>query len=46
MDHIVHGVAKTPTQLSDFHFHFHTFCLTKLQIGGSQDVLPLDSVIW
>ena len=22
MDHIVHGVAKSQTQLSDFHFHF------------------------
>ena len=22
MDHIVHGVAKSRTQLSDFHFHF------------------------
>ena len=23
MDCIVHGVAKSRTQLSDFHFHFH-----------------------
>ena len=23
-DCIVHGVAKSQTQLSDFHFHFHT----------------------
>ena len=23
MDYIVHGVAKSWTQLSDFHFHFH-----------------------
>ena len=22
MDYIVHGVAKSPTRLSDFHFHF------------------------
>ena len=22
MDHIVHGVAKSQTQLNDFHFHF------------------------
>ena len=22
MDYIVHGVAKTQTRLSDFHFHF------------------------
>ena len=22
MDYIVHGVAKSQTQLSDFHFHF------------------------
>ena len=21
VDHIVHGVTKSPTQLSDFHFH-------------------------
>ena len=29
MDHIVHGVAKSQTRLSDFHFylHFHS-CLT------------------
>ena len=25
MDYIVHGVAKSQTQLSDFHFHFHFF---------------------
>ena len=24
MDHIVHGVTKSPTRLSDFHFHIHT----------------------
>ena len=24
MDCIVHGVAKGPSRLSDFHFHFHT----------------------
>ena len=24
MDCIVHGVTKSPTQLSDFHFHFHS----------------------
>ena len=24
MDCIVHGVAKSRTPLSDFHFHFHT----------------------
>ena len=23
MDCIIHGVAKSPTQLGDFHFHFH-----------------------
>ena len=23
MDYIVHGVAKSQTRLSDFHFHFH-----------------------
>ena len=23
MDCVVHGVAKSQTQLSDFHFHFH-----------------------
>ena len=23
MDHTVHGVAKSQTQVSDFHFHFH-----------------------
>ena len=25
MDYIVHGVAKSRTQLSNFHFHFHIF---------------------
>ena len=24
MDCIVHGIAKSQTQLSDFHFHFNT----------------------
>ena len=24
VDHMVHGVAKTWTWLSNFHFHFHT----------------------
>ena len=24
MDYIVHGVSKSRTQLSDFHFHFST----------------------
>ena len=23
MDCVIHGVAKSQTQLSDFHFHFH-----------------------
>ena len=22
MDLVIHGVAKSPTRLSDFHFHF------------------------
>ena len=26
MDCIVHGVAKSWTRLSDFHFHFFPFC--------------------
>ena len=26
MDRIVHGIAKSQTQLSDFHFHFEGFC--------------------
>ena len=25
MDYTVHGVTKSRTQLSDFHFHFHMF---------------------
>ena len=24
MDYVVHGVVKSQTPLSDFHFHFHT----------------------
>ena len=34
MDHIVHGVAKSQTQLSDLHFHFHgnKFFLFSLKI--------------
>ena len=26
MDCVVHGVAKSWTRLSDFHFHFGSFC--------------------
>ena len=29
MDYLVHGVAKSQTQLSDFHFHFHPECWLK-----------------
>ena len=35
MDCIVHGVAKSQTGLSDFHFHF-TFTKT----GGIRDSIP------
>ena len=31
MDSIVHGVAKSQTQLSDFHFHFNTVPISFLQ---------------
>ena len=31
MDSIVHGVAKSRTRLSDFHFHFHHCCNKLLQ---------------
>ena len=31
MDYIVHGVAKSQTWLSDFHFHFHLIQSTKLK---------------
>ena len=39
MDSIVHGVAKSWTQLSDFHFHFHfTFKLiTTVRIHDPND---------
>ena len=30
MDCIVHGVTKSGTQLSDFHFHFHAKSLQLL----------------
>ena len=29
VDYIVHGVAKSQTQLSDFHFHSHPECWLK-----------------
>ena len=35
MDCIVHGVAKSWTRLSDFHFHFHSHSLGFP--GGSAD---------
>ena len=30
MDCIVHGVPKSGTQLSDFHFHFHIWVLKEI----------------
>ena len=38
MDCIVHGVTKSQTRLSDFHFHFH--CL----LGASQMVLVVKNL--
>ena len=35
MDCIVHGVAKSQTRLSDFHFHF-----TFTEAGGIRDSIP------
>ena len=32
MDCIVHGVAKSWTQLSDIHFHFHHWCAMIAQL--------------
>ena len=33
MDHAVHGVPKSQTQLSDFHFHFSKLYLSKIHIN-------------
>ena len=38
MDCIVHGVTKSQTQLSDFHFHFHSACKLNKQGGNLQPV--------
>ena len=32
MDYIVHGVAKTQTQLNDFHFHLRTEILNRVSL--------------
>ena len=34
MDCIVHGVAKSRTRLSEFHFHFHAYCKKTAGFGG------------
>ena len=31
MDYIIHGVAKSQTQLSDFHFHFQDYINIKVK---------------
>ena len=33
LDCIVHGVAKSWTRLSDFHFHFHYWCYQGVAIN-------------
>ena len=38
MNCIVHGVTKSQTQLSDFHFHFHSACKLNKQGGNLQPV--------
>ena len=48
MDHIVHGVAKSRTQLSDFHFCFY-FSLRQWQLiveirGGVRFMLSMKDV--
>ena len=41
MDYIVHGAAKSGTQLSDFNFHFFsTFNLPKM-LGGRRRIRKL-----
>ena len=37
LDCIVHGVAKSQTRLSDFHFHFHPSCgsTTRFSLRGT-----------
>ena len=45
MDCIVHGVADSWTQLSDFHFHFYCivcFCLKSSYLICSVDSLTLN----
>ena len=37
MDYTVHGVAKSWTQLSNFHFHFHSLEANRKPLtGGSR----------
>ena len=41
MDCIVHGVAKSRTQLSDFHFHLFSLTLSCLHLlGPLHDLCP------
>ena len=37
MDRIVHGVAKSQTRLSDFHFHFLSLSWLHTQRSGLWD---------
>ena len=41
MDSTVHGVAKSQTRLSDFHFHFHYSGWT----AGDQSLKYVNSLI-
>ena len=43
MDHILHGVAKSQTRLSDFHFHWVLWILWKL---GDRDGLTGMNGMW
>ena len=43
MDCVVHGVAKSQTQLSNFHFHFHFQIKGQDTTGTSQQALTTDT---
>ena len=38
MDSIVHGITKSRTQLSDFHFHFSIFMITVVAVQSLSHV--------
>ena len=44
MDCIVHEVAKSPTQLSNFHFHFQVALVVKNSPANARDISDTGSI--